>query len=45
MTLGPNPQDYSEEIPLIDFADVNRNGMTDLVFVSKDKIYVYYNRH
>tara|TARA_B110000285_G_C15111519_1_gene611403 strand:+ start:1080 stop:1421 length:342 start_codon:yes stop_codon:yes gene_type:complete len=32
-----------EQIPLVTFDDMNRDGMMDIVFGFEDKIYVYYN--
>ena len=37
---GPN-----DNIPLVDFVDVDSDGMIDIVFYSEKSIYVYYNMH
>jgi hypothetical protein len=34
-----------ENIPLIDFTDIDRDGMIDMVFFHNKSIYVYYNLH
>lgn len=35
----------SDSVPLVQFVDINRDSMTDLVFYDDKKIYVYYNKH
>lgn len=32
-------------VPLVEFSDLDRNGMVDLVFYDKGQMYVYYNMH
>ena len=36
-----NPQD---QVPLIEFEDIDRDGMVDMFFYYDSKIYVYYNK-
>jgi len=33
-----------EQVPLIEFVDIDRDGMIDMFFYYKSKIYVYYNK-
>jgi len=33
----------TENIPLVDFSDIDRDGMIDMVFFHENLIYVYYN--
>ena len=35
--------DKSDNIPLVDFSDIDRDGMIDMLFVHENFIYVYYN--
>ena len=33
------------EVPLVQFADIDRDGMIDMTFYYKKHLYVYYNLH
>ena len=33
----------TDNIPLVDFSDIDRDGMIDMVFLHENQIYVYYN--
>lgn len=35
----------SDSVPLVQFVDINRDSMTDLVFYDDKNIFVYYNKH
>lgn len=35
----------SPDIPFVDFTDVDRDGMMDMIFFHEGKIYTYYNMH
>lgn len=37
--------DKNANIPLVEFVDIDRDGMMDMVFYHNKKIYVYYNKH
>lgn len=32
-------------MPIIDFSDLDRDAMTDMIFYSNGKIYTFYNRY
>lgn len=32
-------------MPLLDFSDLDRDGMTDMIFYSNSSIYTFYNRY
>lgn len=34
-----------ENIPFVDFSDIDRDGMMDMIFYHDKNIYVYYNMH
>ena len=34
-----------EKVPLVDFTDINRDGMPDIVFYDQTSVFVYYNMH
>ena len=36
--------DPKAEVPLVEFVDIDRDGMLDMFFYHKGKIYVYYNQ-
>ena len=38
-------KDPNKYVPLVDFTDVNRDGMVDMIFYYDSKVYVYYNNH
>lgn len=40
-----NSPDLGLSPPLVDFSDMNRDGMIDMVFYDQGKINVYYNMH
>jgi hypothetical protein len=39
------PREASRDIPFVEFIDVDRDGMVDMVFFHDGQIYVYYNMH
>lgn len=41
--LDNNDASSSDNIPLVQFEDIDRDGMMDIVFAYQNNIYVYYN--
>ena len=35
----------TDSLPLIDFGDIDRNGMTDMLFYRDGAIYTFFNRY
>jgi hypothetical protein len=34
-----------EDVPMVEFVDIDRDGMIDLFFIQDNNLYVYYNTH
>lgn len=44
-SLFKTPGPYKEEQPLLEFMDVDRDGVPDITFYYNGRVFVYYNKH
>lgn len=45
MFLTNSTETSIDDVPIVDFVDIDRDGMIDMFFIQKNNLYVYYNKH